>query len=116
MRSGHSGFHGLKYDVGAERQVCSNGMTAFMSELGFDQTHGEPFQPGLAYNAVDAVIESPAEIEQRLAQAQNRELMNQDESLLVLMDTGIDRYLENPVPDLLNAMHAGVDDPESPTL
>jgi hypothetical protein len=89
VRSGHSGFHGLKYDVGAERQVCSNGMTAFISELGFDQTHGEPFQPGLAYNAVDAVVESPAEIEQRLAQAQNR---------------------------LLNAMHAEVDDPESPTL
>ena len=116
VRSGHSGFHGLKYDVGAERQVCSNGMTAFISELGFNQTHGEPFQPGLAYTAVDAVVESPAEIEQRLAQAQNRELMNQDEALLVLMDTGIDRYLENPVPDLLNAMHAEVDDPESPTL
>jgi len=116
VRSGHSGFHGLKYDIGAERQVCSNGMTAFISELGFDQTHSEPFQPGLAYNAVDAVIESPAEIEQRLAQAQNRELMNQDESLLVLMDTGIGQYLEQPVPDLLNAIHSEVEDPESPTL
>ncbi|WP_267162405.1 DUF932 domain-containing protein [Halovenus salina] len=89
IQSGHSGFHGLKYDIGAERQVCSNGMTAFISELGFDQTHGEPFQPGLAYNAVDAIVESPAEIEQRLAQAQNRELMNQDEALLVLMESGI---------------------------
>ena len=116
VRSGHSGFHGLKYDVGAERQVCSNGMTAFVSELGFDQTHGEPFQPGLAYNAVDAVIESPAEIEHRLAQAQNRELMNQDEALLVLLDTGIGRYLENPVPDLLTAMQDEVSDPSSPTL
>jgi len=116
VRSGHSGFHGLKYDIGAERQVCSNGMTAFISELGFDQTHSEPFQPGLAYNAVDAVIESPAEIEQRLAQAQNRELMNQDESLLVLMDTGIGQYLEQPVPDLLNALYDEVDDPGAPTL
>ena len=116
VQSGHSGFHGLKYDIGAERQVCSNGMTAFISELGFDQTHGEPFQPGLAYNAVDAVVESPAEIEQRLAQAQNRELMNQDEALLVLMESGIDRYLENPVPDLLTAMQDEVEDPSSPTL
>jgi len=91
-------------------------MTAFISELGFDQTHSEPFQPGLAYNAVDAVIESPAEIEHRLAQAQNRELMNQDEALLVLMESGIGRYLENPVPDLLNAMHNEVEDPEAPTL
>jgi len=91
-------------------------MKAFIAELGFDQTHSEPFQPGLVYNAVNAVVESPAEIEHRLAQAQNRELMNQDEALLVLMDSGIGRYLENPVPDLLNAMHSEVDDPESPTL
>ena len=116
IQTGHSGFHGLKYDIGAERQVCSNGMTAFISELGFEQTHSEPFQPGLAYNAVDAVVESPAEIEQRLAQAQNRELMNQDEALLVLMDSGIDRYLENPVPDLLTAMQDEVSDPSAPTL
>jgi len=116
VQSGHSGFHGLKYDIGAERQVCSNGMTAFISELSFDQTHGEPFQPGLAYNAVDAVVESPAEIEHRLAQAQNRELMNQDEALLVLMESGIDRHLENPVPDILNSLYDEVEDPEAPTL
>ncbi|SNR70458.1 hypothetical protein SAMN06264855_1444 [Halorubrum vacuolatum] len=116
VKSGHSGFHGLKYDVGAERQVCSNGMTAFVSELGFDQTHGEPFQPGLAYNAVDAIVESPAEIEHRLAEAQNQELMNQDEALLVLMETGIGRFLENPVPDLLNALYDEIEDPENPTL
>ena len=64
VRSGHSGFHALKYDIGAERQVCSNGMIAFVSGLHFEQTHSDSFQPGLAYNAVDAVIESPAEIEQ----------------------------------------------------
>lgn len=116
IRSGHSGFHGLKYDIGGMRQVCSNGMMGFVSELQFDQTHGEPFQPGLAYNAVDAVVESPEIIEHRLAQAQNRELVNQDESLLVLMDLGIDQYLENPVPDLLNALYDEVEDPEAPTL
>jgi len=32
------------------------------------------------------------------------------------MDSGIDRYLEDPVPDLINAMHSEVEDPESPTL
>ncbi|WP_229380414.1 DUF932 domain-containing protein [Haloarcula marismortui] len=116
IQSGHSGFHALKYDVGAERQVCSNGMVAFHSDLHFEQSHNDAFRPGLAYNAVDAIVKSPAEIEHRLAQAQNRELMNQDEALLVLLDTGIDRYLEDPVPDLLNAMHNEVDDPENPTL
>ncbi|WP_237561351.1 DUF932 domain-containing protein [Halostella pelagica] len=116
IRSGHSGFHGLKYDIGAERQVCSNGMTAFISDLSFSQTHQDPFQPGLAYNAVDAVVESPSKVEKRLTEAQNRELMNQDEALLVLMESGIDRFLEQPVPDLLNALYDEVDDPEAPTL
>jgi hypothetical protein len=32
------------------------------------------------------------------------------------METGIDRFLENPVPDLLNSLYDEVDDPESPTL
>jgi hypothetical protein len=50
VRSGHSGLHGLKYDVGAERQVCSNGMMAFVSDLHFQQSHSDSFQPGLAYN------------------------------------------------------------------
>ncbi|WP_321167856.1 DUF932 domain-containing protein [Halobaculum saliterrae] len=116
VRSGHSGFHGLKYDVGAEREVCSNGMTAFVSELGFEQTHGDPFDPGLAYNAVDAVAESPAEVEHRLAQAQNREFMNQEEALLVLLESGVGRFLDNPVPDLLNGLYEEVDDPDSPSL
>lgn len=116
VRSGHSGYHALKYDIGAEREVCSNGMVAFVSELGFEQTHNDPFQPGLAYNAVDAVVESPPVIEDRLSQAQQRELMNQDEALLVLLETGVGRYLEDPVPDLLNALFDEVDDPEAPTL
>jgi hypothetical protein len=116
IRSGHSGFHALKYDVGARRQVCSNGMMAFISDLHFEQTHSEPFNPGLAHHAVDAVMESPAEIEQRLAKAQNRYLINQDEALLVLMDLGIGDYLENPVPDLLNALYDEVENSGQPSL
>jgi len=116
VRSGHSGFHGVKYDVGAERQVCKNGMVAFVAELSFEQTHQDSFQPELAYNAVDAIVESPETVEQRLDEAQNRELMNQDEALLVLLESGIDRYLEQPVPDLLNALQEEVEDSDSPTL
>lgn len=116
IRTGHSGFHGLKYDVGAERQVCSNGMMAFVSDLHFDQTHSEPFQPGLAYNAVDAVIESPDVVEDRINQAQDHVLMNRDEALLVLMDMGIDQYVQNDVSDLINALYEEVDDPIAPTL
>lgn len=100
VRSGHSGFHGLKYDVGAERQVCANGMVAFVADQHFEQTHQEPFQPGLAYHAVDSIIDGADVVEERLQAAQDCELMNQDEAMLVLRDLGIDRYLEQPHADL----------------
>lgn len=89
---------------------------AYISDLHIEQTHQDVFQPGLAYNAVDAVIESPAEIEHRMAQAQNRELMNHDEALLVLLDLGMDRYLKQPVADLVNALNDEMDSADSPIL
>lgn len=42
--------------------------------------------------------------------------MNQDEAILVLQDTGIDQYLENPTADLINAVQEEVEDPENPSL
>lgn len=115
-RSGHSGFHGVKYEPGALRQVCSNGMMAFVADQVYDQTHGEAFKPGLAMHAVDSVVEGIDQVEQRLEQAQERTLRNQDEALLVLQDTGVSRYLENPTPDLLTALNEEVEDPENPSL
>lgn len=116
VRSGHSGYHGVKYAVGAERLVCSNGMTAFVEDQVFEQTHSDPLQKGLAFHAVDTVIEGKDVVEDRLQQAQERELMNQDEALLVLQDLGVDRYLEDPTADLLNALREEVDDPDNPSL
>ncbi len=115
-RSGHSGYHGVKYEPGAERMVCSNGMTAFVADHSFEQTHGEPFQPQLAYHAVDAMIDGADEVEKRLEEARERTLLNQDEALLILHDLGIDQYLENPTSDLVNALHEEVDDPDNPSL
>lgn len=115
-RSGHSGYHGVKYELGAERLVCSNGMTAFVAEHSFEQTHGEPFQPQLAHHAVDSMMDGVDTVEQRLEQAQKRTLLNQDEALLVLHDLGIDEYLKNPVPDLINALSEEVENPEEPSL
>lgn len=115
-RSGHSGYHGVKYDLGWERLVCSNGATAFVAEHSFEQTHGEPFQPQLAHHAVNSMVEGVDTVEQRLEEAQERTLLNQDEALLVLHDLGIDEYLENPTPDLINALHEEVEDPEDPSL
>lgn len=115
-RSGHSGYHGVKFEMGAERLVCSNGMTAFVSEQSYEQTHSEPFQPQLAHHAVDSMIEGVDTVEQRLAEAQERSLLNRDEALLVLHDIGIDAYLENPTPDLINALDQEVADPDEPSL
>jgi hypothetical protein len=115
-RSGHSGYHGLKFDVGAMREICSNGMMAFVADQSYEQTHSEEFQPQLAYHAVDAVMDGVDTVEQRLEQAQERTLRNQDEALLVLQDVGIDRYLEQPTADLLTALNEEVEDPEEPSL
>lgn len=116
VRSGHSGYHGLKYDIGALRQVCSNGMMAFVADQSYEQTHSEPFQKGLAFHAVDSAVDGIDQVEERLQDAQERELMNLDEAAIVLHDIGIDRYLENPTADILNALHEEVEDPDSPSL
>lgn len=115
-RSGHSGYHGVKYELGAERVVCSNGMTAFVAEQRFEQTHGEPFQPQLAHHAVESMVEGTDAVEERLEAAQQRTLLNRDEALLVLHDLGIDDYLENPSSDLIDALHEEVTNPDEPSL
>lgn len=115
-RSGHSGYHGVKYSVGAERLICSNGMTAFIEDQNYEQTHGEPLKPQLAYHAVDSLIEGVDVVEERLEAAQERTLLNQDEALIILHDIGIDEYLDNPTADLINAAHEEIEDPEDPSL
>jgi hypothetical protein len=91
-------------------------MMAFVADQQFEQTHGEEFQPGLAMHAVDSVIEGSNVIEDRLQQAQERTLRNQDEALLVLQDLGIDYYLENPTHDFIMALNDQAEDLEEPSL
>lgn len=100
VRSGHSGFHALKLDHYVYRQICSNGAWGIVSDQHYEQTHSEPFQPGLIFHAVDSVIDGADIVEDRLQRAQERELMNRDEAMLILRDLGVDRFLENPHGDL----------------
>lgn len=116
LQTGHSGFYATKFDVGAERLICENGMTAFISSFENRLTHSNPWNPGVAYNAIDAVAEGGEEISQRIADAEEQELMNIDESLLLLQDYGIGQVLEQPTADLVNALQQEVDDPAQPTL
>ena len=115
-RSGHSGYHGVKYSIGAERLVCSNGMTAFVDEHTYEQTHSDPFKPQLAHHAVDSMVDGVETVQTRLEEAQTRELTNRDEALIVLHDLGIDEYLANPVPDLLTAIDQEIENPDNPSL
>jgi len=113
VRSGHTGFHGLKYDVGAERQVCRNGMIAFISDFHTEQTHSEPLDYGLARTAVDAIVEGGDVVEERLEAAMDQEFINEDEALLVLLDHGLDAYFADPVETLRECLQeeVGADQP-----
>lgn len=104
VRSGHTGYHGLKYDVGAQRQVCSNGMLAFVSEFHREQSHQDVLDYGLARAAIDAIVEGVDVVEARLDAAANQDFLRADEALLVLTDLGIDSYLPTDEPlDVLRA-------------
>lgn len=117
IRSGHTGFHGVKYDVGAQRQVCSNGMMAFVSDLEFAQTHQDPLNYGLAQSAVAAIVDGVEAVEERLEQANSREFIHEYEALLVLLDHGLDAYFENPVDVLRDSLREEFDPShELPTL
>lgn len=112
VRAAHTGFHGLKYDVGAHRQICANGMLAFVSDLHFEQTHQEPLNYGLARNAVDAIIDSVDIVEKRLTAAQDQTFISEDEALLVLLDHGLDAYFENPVEALRGSLREELETPQ----
>lgn len=116
VRSGHTGFHGLKYDVGAQRQVCSNGMMAFVADLHFEQTHQDPLDYGLARNAVDAIVDGVDLVEDRLERAADRTFLNEDEAVLVLLDHGLDGYFDEPVEMLRESLREEVEGREQPTL
>jgi hypothetical protein len=103
-RSGHSGFHGVKYDVGAEREVCSNGMMAFVSDLAFSQTHNQPFDYTLAKHAVDSIVDGADAVENQLKKAKERDFYNEDEALLVMYDLGMDAFFDNPYETLSQSL------------
>lgn len=104
-RAAHTGMHGIKYDIGAERLICSNGMVAFDAEKSFNQTHNEPLDYGLAKRAVDSVVDGVDRVEQRIEEAASREFANRDEALITLRHLGIGDEFDNPVQVLDDALH-----------
>lgn len=110
IQTGHTGHTGVKMDVGAERQICSNGMTAFVSDFHREQTHQDPLKPGLIHNGVDAVLEGTEKVEKRIEDAQNRFLENSYEALLVMTNFGLDQYVD--VDDLQDSIDRELEDRE----
>ena len=100
VRSGHSGMHGLKVEQGGLREVCSNGMMAWMADHTYEQTHSESFQPELVQKGVDAVIDGRHRVEERLERAEERKLRSTDEVRLLLHDLDLEYYLDTPVADI----------------
>ena len=116
-RAAHTGVHGITYDIGAERVICSNGMVAFDAEKSFYQDHNEPLDYALAQQAVDSVVDGVESVEQRIEQAAHREFTNWDEALITLRHLGIGDEFDNPVQVLGDALREETDrDRDPPTL
>lgn len=113
---GMSGFHGLHFDAAGMREICSNGMTAPVSELEFGQTHQEPLQYSLPQQAVAAILDGTDLVEDRLQAAREQTFVNQDEALLTVMDTGLDAYFDEPVLTLEECLEAETGDSDDVTL
>jgi hypothetical protein len=117
IRAGHTGFHGVKYDVGAERQICRNGMMAFVSDLQFEQTHQDPLDYGLTRSAVDAIVDGVDVVEDRLERAHERAFISEDEAVLVLLNHGLDAYFDEPAIVLRDSLREELDTRhDQPTL
>lgn len=115
----HTGMHGLHHDIGGVRLYCSNGVVSLDAEKSFSQDHGEPLDYSLFEHAYDSIVNGVEDVEDRIRTAADRELVNQDEAVLVLTDLGIDTYL--PSDESINLLREALDaelddDQERPTL
>ncbi|QIB75390.1 DUF945 domain-containing protein [Halogeometricum borinquense] len=116
-RSAHTGVHGTRYDLGATRLICSNGMTAFVADSSFNQTHNDELSYALAQRAVDSIVNGADAVEQRIQEADERRFKNYDEAVITLMDNGIGAEFDDPVSLLRDALDAETDErTEEPSL
>lgn len=103
--AGHSGSRGVSYQVGAIRQICTNGMKAFVQEASYEQTHQQPLRRNLVHNSLAMILEGDV-FEERLAAARDERLRNTDEALLVILDVLDADYLFS---DSIESIRKGID-------
>lgn len=116
ISSGHSGSRAVTFQVGAVRQVCSNGMTAFISEASFRQTHQNPLRRSQVHDALSMIIEGDV-FETRLAEAKDATLRNADEALLVITELlDVDYLFSDPIASIRDGIDSEVTDQDAPSL
>lgn len=103
--AGHSGSRGVSYQVGAVRQICTNGMKAFVQDASFEQTHQQPLRRNLVHESLAMILEGDV-FEERLAAAREARLRNEDEALLVILDVLDADYLFS---DPMESIRKGID-------
>ncbi|MUV56091.1 hypothetical protein [Halogeometricum sp. CBA1124] len=112
VQSGHSGFHGLKIQPAALREICTNGMKGWVADMTFEQTHSEEYQPALFHHGVNAVIDGTEDLEHRLENAQNEYLAGGKDELRIMMHEMIGEFLDTPVADIPLSLEQEVGDDE----
>lgn len=105
-QTGHTGHTAITYDVGGQRQVCSNGMMAWVSDMHFFQTHSDPLDYSLPHQSMEAITTGVDVLEDRLQQAQESTFVDRDEVILVYHDLGLPRYVEDPVTVFTESLEA----------
>lgn len=108
--SGNNGFQATRYELGAERLVCSNGLKRFMADASYDQTHQDDLDSSLPQIAVQGVLEGTNRVEEKLEAAQQQRLRNKEEALAMLYDLGIPQSLDLEYPDTVLTFEDEVED------
>lgn len=116
ISAGHSGSKAIRFQVGAERLVCSNGMVAFVADATFRQTHQNALRRDRIHDALALILEGDV-FEERLADAQDATLRNSDEALLVISEVlDADYLFDDPIAAIRDGIDAEVADSDNPSL
>lgn len=100
----HNGFSAVKIDLGAERLVCENGLTAWDSQYTFRHEHNQgSFRDDIMIQTVEAIMTDTERIAERFEHAHDQHFRNLDEMYLQLLDCGIEWLFDEPMRALREA-------------
>lgn len=99
IRTAHTGFNAVKFEIGAERLVCSNGMKRFVPETQWSHGHNEgKFNSKITHEALVAAVNSPTTIHERTVKAHEQQFSCFEEALLSLLHAGEQISLPDILP------------------